>query len=142
MEQIFKAKHLYEEAKAASACQIDRYYLSICAEDEEEDQVARQSTPGTQNLLSATASSLSGLAAATVRRSSFQNSAVVPNSSSDSINEGPAVPAVYCQSASPLRAKQIPLVTSSPSSEENDNKNTKSSLKSYPSSPRSERYAE
>ena len=29
-EQIQKAKDLYEEAKAASASQIDRFYLSYC----------------------------------------------------------------------------------------------------------------
>ena len=88
-EQIKKAKELYEEAKAASASQIDRFYLSFCGgggssqentsalgeqpgEGGDSSQTAA-ATPGCHGLLSATASSLGGLAAATVRRSSFHS---------------------------------------------------------------------
>ena len=90
-EQIKKAKDLYEEAKAASASQIDRFYLSHFGggggvvdqglNDSSDSGGGLQGchplavTPaaGCHGLLSATASSVGGLAAATVRRSSFHS---------------------------------------------------------------------
>ena len=140
---------MYEEAKAASASQIDRFYLSFCSNgdddiDEANSQNLNPVPVSHQGLLSAAASSLGGLAAATVRRSSFQGASREcggSRSNPGSLELVDSVPKVYCMSPSPSHRYTKKSIEATGSGDEMKTKEskTKSQQQSYPSSPRSER---